>query len=67
MRTGRPRRARPVVNWGRSVSVEADTLSRRLQEELDCSANEIVERAIYALAEAQERRRAQTAAPGDTR
>jgi hypothetical protein len=57
MRTGRPRRARPVVNWGRSVSVEADALSRKLQEELDCSANEVVERAIYALAEAQERRR----------
>lgn len=62
MRTGRPRRARPVVNWGRSVSVEADALSRKLQEELDCSANEIVERAIYALAEAQARRHEHQAA-----
>jgi hypothetical protein len=39
--------------------VECDALSRHLQEELDCSANEIVERAIHALAEAQERRREQ--------
>jgi hypothetical protein len=50
MRTGRPR-AKPRVNQCRAVSIEADALSRQLQAQLNVSANELAERAIYALAE----------------
>ena len=46
--------AKPVVRHYREVSVEADALSRRLQAEIGCSANELAERAIRALAAAHE-------------
>ena len=55
MRTGRPRTAKPRVNQCRAVSLEADALSRELQAELNVSANELAERAIYALAETHKR------------
>ena len=55
MRTGRPRTAKPRVNQCRAVSIEADALSRELQAELNVSANELAERAIYALADAHKR------------
>jgi hypothetical protein len=54
MRTGRPR-AKPRVNQCRAVSIEADALSRELQARLGVSANELAERAIYALADAHKR------------
>jgi hypothetical protein len=57
MRTNRPRTAKPRVNQCRSVSPEADALSRELQAELSVSANELAERAIYALAAACGRNR----------
>jgi hypothetical protein len=56
------RTAKPKVNQYRTVSIEADELSRRLQDEIGCSANQLAEMAIYALAEAQERRREHQAA-----
>jgi hypothetical protein len=62
MPTGKARTAKPRVNQCRAISIEADRISRELQAELNCSANELAERAIYALAEAQERHRAQSAA-----
>jgi hypothetical protein len=57
MFAGKQRTAKPRVSQCRTVSVEADALSRRLQEELGCSANQLAELAIFALAEAQKRRR----------
>jgi hypothetical protein len=51
------RTARPKVNQYRTVSIEADELSRQLQDEIGCSANQLAEMAIYALAEVRERRR----------
>jgi hypothetical protein len=62
MSAGKQRTAKPKVSQCRTVSVEADALSRRLQEELGCSANQLAERAIFALAEAQDRRREQSPA-----
>jgi hypothetical protein len=61
MSTGKQRTAKPKVSQCRMVSVEADALSRRLQEELGCSANQLAELAIFALAEAQEHSRKQPA------
>jgi hypothetical protein len=61
MPTVKQRTAKPKVNQYRTVSVEADLLSRQLQEKIGCSANQLAERAIYALAEEQERRREQPA------
>jgi hypothetical protein len=46
--------AKPVVRHYREISVEADALCRRLQAEIGCSANELAERAIRALAAARE-------------
>jgi hypothetical protein len=52
----------PKVCQSRLISPEAASLSRRLQDELGVSANRLAELAIYALAEAQERRREQSLA-----
>jgi hypothetical protein len=49
--------AQPVVRHYREVSVETDALSRQLQAEIGCSANELAERAIRALAADRKRRR----------
>jgi hypothetical protein len=56
MSARKQRTARPKVSQCRMVSVEADALSRQLQEELGCSANQLAELAIFALAEAQKER-----------
>ena len=56
------RKAKPRVSQCRLISVEADLLSRRLQDELGVSANRLAELAIYALAEQQERRQSALAA-----
>jgi hypothetical protein len=56
MFAGNQRRARPKVSQCRTISPEADALSRQLQEELGCSANQLAELAIFALAEAQKER-----------
>jgi hypothetical protein len=57
MSARKQRTARPKVSQCRMVSVEADALSRQLQEELGCSANRLAELAIFALAEAQKHKR----------
>ena len=62
MSEAKPRTAEPKVSQCRAISVEADAVSRRLQKELNCSANRLAEIAIFALAEAQERRREEPAA-----
>lgn len=56
MRTAKPkvRTAKPRVRSYRDLSPEADALSRELQAKLKCSANELAERAIHALAAASE-------------
>jgi hypothetical protein len=63
MRISRPRTAKPRVNQCRAVSLEADALSRKLQADLNVSANELAERAIYALAAAYKRSRAEEHTP----
>jgi hypothetical protein len=50
-------RAKIKVRSYRDISPEADALSRELQAQLNISANELAEKAIYALAEAHKRRR----------
>jgi hypothetical protein len=47
-------RAKPKVRSYRDISPEIDALSRQLQAEIGCSANELAERAIRALAAARE-------------
>ena len=49
-------RAKPKVRSYRDISPEIDALSRQLQVEIGCSANELAERAIRALATAREQR-----------
>jgi hypothetical protein len=48
------KQAEPKVRDYREISVEADRLRRELQARLKCSANELAERAIHALAAASE-------------
>jgi hypothetical protein len=49
------KQAEPKVRDYREISVEADALRRHLQAKLKCSANELAERAIHALAAASEK------------
>jgi hypothetical protein len=46
------KQAEPKVRDYREISVETDALRRQLQAKLKCSANELAERAIHALAAA---------------
>lgn len=48
-------RAKIKVRSYRDISPEADALGRELQAQLNISANELAEKAIYALAEAHSR------------
>ena len=43
-------RPQPTMRFYTLISIEADELRRRLQDELQLSANAVAERAIYALA-----------------
>jgi hypothetical protein len=56
MRRAKPkvRTAKPRVRSYRDLSPEVDALSRELQAKFRCSANELAERAIYALAAASD-------------
>jgi hypothetical protein len=56
------RPAKIKVRSYREISPEADALSRKLQSKLNISANELAERAIYALADAHKRQAEQAAA-----
>jgi hypothetical protein len=61
MRLARPH-AKPKVQQCRNVSPQADALARELQVQLGISANELAERAIYALAAAHKRQRGEESA-----
>jgi hypothetical protein len=53
--------AQPKIRHYREISIEADAISRRLQAELGCSANELAELAIRSLAKSHARSREQSA------
>jgi hypothetical protein len=56
MSAGKQRTAKPRVSQCRAISIEADILSRQLQEQIGCTANKLAELAIFALAEVHKRR-----------
>jgi hypothetical protein len=43
-------RAQPKVRFYTCISIEADVLRRRLQAYMQCSANQLAERALRSLA-----------------